>query len=307
MSSHQDPASSSPDPAVIEHVIVGRPKDLGDGFVVRRTLPSLQRRRVGPFVFFDHFGPVDMAPGTGLDVRPHPHIALSTVTYLFAGEILHRDSLGSVQVIRPGDVNWMVAGKGIVHSERTAPETRRVGQRMHGLQAWVGLPTEVEECAPAFFHHPAATLPMARGPGFEARVVAGTAFGQRSPVEVASPTLYVDVRLEAGARFEVPTEHHDRAVCVVTGPVDVGAATDLGEGAMVVLVPGQPVVVHAAQAARIMLLGGAPLHGERYLEWNFVASSKERLAQARDDWRAHRFPLVPGDGHERIPYPGDAE
>jgi redox-sensitive bicupin YhaK (pirin superfamily) len=287
----------------IEQTIGGRTRDLG-GFEVRRVLPALPRQRVGPFIFFDHFGPVAFPPGRGMDVRPHPHIGLATVTYLFEGEILHRDSLGSRQPIQPGDVNWMVAGRGIVHSERTPADVRAQGGSMHGLQLWVALPAEAEEVEPRFEHHAMATLPVVRRPGATLRVIAGSAYGATAPVGVLSPTLYVDVTLAPGASVAVDGEHEDRAVYVVEGAVEC-AGQRLTPGALTVLRAGADVSLSSEGEARAVLIGGAPLPGVRHIEWNFVSSSQERLQRAKDDWRASRFPKVPGDETEFIPLPPD--
>ncbi len=282
-------------------ILDGRRRDLG-GFSVRRILPSAERRLVGPFIFFDHMGPADFAPGQGVDVRPHPHIALATVTYLFEGELMHRDSLGSAQPIRPGAVNWMIAGRGIVHSERTPPEVRARGGRLDGIQSWVALPKAREEDAPRFEHHAAGSLPLVERPGARLRVLAGSAFGATSPVGVASPTLYVDAALEAGATLDVPDEHEERAVYVAHGAARVDGAA-AGEGQMIVLPPRAPARIVADDESRLLLLGGAPLDGERHIYWNFVASSPERIEAAKRDWRDGRFPKVPGDEHEYIPLP----
>jgi redox-sensitive bicupin YhaK (pirin superfamily) len=298
----EEPSCHEHSAEAIELVIRSRPRDLG-GFSVRRVLPSLQRRMVGPFIFFDHMGPADMAAGTGIDVRPHPHIGLATVTYLFDGEIFHRDSLGSEQAIKPGDVNWMVAGRGIVHSERTRSELRRTGQRLHGIQAWVALPLEAEECEPAFYHHRENTLPVDQGPGYQARVIAGTAFGKTSPVRVASPTLYVDVALAANASFLVPAQHAERAVYVASGVVGCAGDT-FEEGELLVLARGRELPLHALSNARLLLLGGAKLEGERFIDWNFVASSKDRIERAKQAWLEQRYPKVPGDEIEFTPLPG---
>jgi redox-sensitive bicupin YhaK (pirin superfamily) len=287
----------------VDVVIEARARDLG-GFAVRRVLPSPLRRLVGPFVFFDHMGPADFAPGNGIDVRPHPHIGLATVTYLYEGAFMHRDSLGTAQLIRPGDVNWMVAGRGIVHSERTPPEVRDVAgrTRAHGIQTWVALPREHEETEPSFAHHPAASLPHLAGPGFEMRVIAGTAYGRRSPVAVLSPTLYVDVSLDAGASFEVDAEHDERACYVAQGEVVV-AGERYHEGQLLVLdAEAGEVRATAVTPTRLMLAGGAALDGPRHIWWNFVSSSRERIETARRDWRDERFAPVPGDP-ERIPLP----
>jgi redox-sensitive bicupin YhaK (pirin superfamily) len=276
-----------------DEIIEGRPRDLG-GFEVRRVLPSRARQRVGPFIFFDHFGPVTFAAGHGMDVRPHPHIALATLTYLFEGEILHRDSLGSQQVIRPGDVNWMVAGRGIVHSERTPVEARARGGRLHGIQTWLALPRELEESAPRFEHHGTGSIPIVRRDGVELHVVAGTAYGATAPTGVLSATLYVAARLAAGASLAVDLGHEQRAVYVVAGTVLCGERP-VAPGSMMVLPPGAERSLRASTAAQVLLIGGAPLAGERHLYWNFVSSSEERIERAKADWRDGRFPKVPGD------------
>jgi hypothetical protein len=285
---------------MIELVIPQRRRDLG-GFEVGRVLPFAKRRMVGPFIFFDHMGPARLAPGEGLDVRPHPHIGLATVTYLFAGEILHRDSLGSVQPIRPGDVNWMTAGRGIAHSERTPPELRAAGPGVHGIQTWVALPRAAEEVAPSFSHHPRASLPVVESPGATVRVIAGRAFGVRSPVGVFSDTLYAAAELEPGASLAVPPEHEERGVYVVEGAVAIGE-TAVEAGQLAVLAEGVGIEVRAPFSATLMLLGGAKMDGPRFIWWNFVSSSKERIERAKDDWRADRFGQVPGET-ERIPLP----
>jgi redox-sensitive bicupin YhaK (pirin superfamily) len=291
-------SSSSP---VAATIIDSRERDLG-GFFVRRTLPSVARRRVGPFTFFDHFGPAAFAPGEGMTVRPHPHIGLATVTYLFEGEIFHRDSLGSAQAIRPGDINWMTAGRGIVHSERTSPELRASGSRLHGLQLWVALPTSEEEREPSFHHHPGATMPASTRGGVVLRVLAGTAYGMNAPVAILSPLFYVDAAMSAGSELELPNEYEDRAVYVVDGEITCGGE-HAGVGRMLVLGRGAGVTVRAGRASRIVLVGGAPLEGERYMDWNFVSSSKERIARAATAWKEGRFPKVPGDDLEFIPLP----
>ena len=282
-------------------VIDPRPRDLG-GFTVRRLLPAAGSRMVGPFIFLDHMGPAVMERGAGMDVRPHPHIALATVTYLFEGEIVHRDTLGSERAIHAGDVNWMLAGRGIAHSERSSPEERARGVRLHGIQSWVALPTAHEEDAPAFVHHPARTLPKVAREGAQLTVIAGTAYGARSPVGVLSPTLYVEARLEAGAGLVVDDEHPQRAVHVAEGVVRIGGRR-IGAGVMAVLRPGARVTVEAEEAVRLMLVGGAPLDGDRHIWWNFVSSSQERIERAKDDWRQGRFGKVPGDEKEFIPLP----
>jgi redox-sensitive bicupin YhaK (pirin superfamily) len=257
---------------------------------------------VGPFTFFDQMGPAALASGQGIDVRPHPHIGLATVTYLFEGELLHRDSLGSNQPIRPGDINWMTSGRGIVHSERTAPEHRQKGSRLHGLQLWVALPLEHEEAEPSFHHHPGATLPERNQGGVRLRVLAGAAYGMTSPVEILSPLFYVDAVMSAGSELSLPTEHEERAVYVVEGALRCGAER-AEVGRMLVFTKNAEVVLRTEQSTRIALFGGAPLERERYIDWNFVSSSKERIEQARRDWKEGRFPKVPGDEVEFIPLP----
>ena len=292
----RDPASP------IETIVLPRTRDLGDGFHVRRALPSMRRRMVGPFIFFDQMGPVVLGPGHGLDVRPHPHIGLATVTYLFDGEILHRDSLGTVQPIQAGAVNWMTAGRGIVHSERTPPALRETGGRLFGIQIWVALPQRDEEMEPAFQHIPATALPVIEDGGTRVRVIAGTLFGQRSPVPIRSELFYADAALQPGARIEVPAAHEERAVFVAAGTAVVQGES-FPEGQLVVLRPGHPVVVGASAEARLLLLGGATLEGSRHIWWNLVSSSPERIEQAKSDWASGRFPKVPGET-EAIPLPG---
>lgn len=288
----------------IEAVIVPRASDLGDGFSVLRALPAMQRRSVGPFVFLDQMGPVTLKPGRGMDVRPHPHIGLATVTYLFTGEIMHRDSLGTVQPIRPGELNWMTAGSGIVHSERSPDALRQSGHTLYGIQAWVALPRQHEETAPSFVHHRAVELPVIEGEGRRVRLIAGALYGQRSPVHTLSETLYAEVQLEAGALLSVPADYAERALYLVEGSLEVADAAGPSEaGRLLVLRSGEEVAARAgAQGARMMLLGGAPLDGERHLWWNFVSSSIERIEQAKTDWREGRFDPVPGET-EFIPLP----
>jgi redox-sensitive bicupin YhaK (pirin superfamily) len=282
-------------------LIEPRVHDLGDGFSVRRLLPFRLRRHVGPFVFFDHIGPVDLPPGRGLDVRPHPHIGLATVTYLYDGALTHRDSLGSEQVIRPGDVNWMTAGRGIVHSERTPSIERAAGHRMHGIQTWVALPQASAETQPEFRHYEAAGLPHEDRDGVQLRVIAGRSFGMESPVRVVAPTLYADVRFAAGAVLPLPTEHEERALYVIDGDVTVDGTT-VPLQHMLVLPPGNEVRIAATSTAHVLLCGGAPLDGDRVIWWNFVAASRERIEQAKSDWVAQRFGSVPGES-EFIPLP----
>jgi redox-sensitive bicupin YhaK (pirin superfamily) len=284
----------------VELLIDARPRDLG-GFEVRRLLPSPRRMVVGPFIFFDHIGPAHLPVGSGMDVRPHPHIGLATVTYLFQGEIVHRDSLGSVQPIVPGDVNWMEAGRGIVHSERS-PQKRDEALHLHGIQSWVALPLAAEENLPRFEHHPANSIPVVRLPGATIDVIAGTAYDEESPVGVASPTLYAHARLAAAARLPVERVHEERAVYIVEGTVGCEGRV-FQAGTMVVFRPEAEVVLETEAPARVMLVGGAKLDGPRFVSWNFVASSPDRIERAKADWRAGRFPKVPGDEVEFIPLP----
>lgn len=288
---------------MIEMVIEARRRDLG-GFEVGRVLPFAKRRHVGPFVFFDHMGPVALPAGVPrqVDVRPHPHIGLSTVTYLFDGEIMHRDSVGSEQPIVPGEVNWMVAGRGITHSERFE-RARAQGDRLHGIQAWVALPEQDEEAEPAFFHHGPQDLPTYEHDGLWARLVAGEAFGAKARVRTHSPLFYVHWRMKAGARAQLPAEHPERAAYVAHGEVEA-AGQRWHAGQMPVFSPGRPVTFQALQGSEVMLLGGEPL-GERFIEWNFVSSRKDRIEQAKADWRAGRMKLPDLDDGEFIPLPGD--
>lgn len=275
--------------------------DIG-AFTVQRTLPSLPFKTVGPFIFFDHMGPAVLAPGQGMDVRPHPHIGLATVTYLFDGAIEHRDSLGSDQRITPGAVNWMTAGRGIVHSERTPPDVRASGGPVHGIQTWVALPQADEEVEPSFAHHAADTLPDMALSGVRMCLILGTAFGQTSPVEVFSPIFYLAVEMDANASFVLPPEYAERAVYTVQGEVGVDGET-LPEQRMGVLVPGTDVTIATGnQPARLMLLGGAPLDGDRFIFWNFVSSSRERIERAKAEWTAQTMGHVPGET-EWIPLP----
>jgi redox-sensitive bicupin YhaK (pirin superfamily) len=282
-------------------IIEGQPRTI-DGFAVLRVLPSAARRLVGPFIFFDHTGPAELAPGQAIDVRPHPHINLATVTYLFEGELLHRDNIGSEQNIRPGAINWMTAGRGIAHSERTPAALRRTGSRMHGLQVWVALPKEHEEIEPDFHHHPSESLPVVETEGTTVRVLAGSAFGQTSPVRALSPLFYVDVTLPAGASLSVPREPRERAAYVVEGVVSF-AREPVRAGHMIVFAERDEPVLLAVQPSRVMLLGGEPMDGERHIWWNFVSSSKDRIERAKRDWREGRFAKIPGDDTEFIPLP----
>ncbi|MFZ6186045.1 pirin family protein [Nannocystis pusilla] len=282
----------------VELEIAARPRRL-DAFEVGRVLPAPARRMVGPFAFFDHMGPAHLEAGLGMDVRPHPHIGLATVTYLFEGEILHRDSLGSLQPIRPGAINWMTAGRGIVHSERTPAETRAQGPRLHGLQLWVALPREAEESEPAFSHHPTETIPELSSPGVRVRVLAGSAYGVTAPTPIASPLVYVEAHLEAGATFEPPPAT-ERAVYVIEGELRSGGRT-VPPRTMAVLRSGKTGALTATAPTRVVLIGGEPLGEPRYIWWNFVSSSQERIVQAAHEWKEQRFPRVPGDEKEWIP------
>ncbi len=283
----------------IDQLIAPREKDLG-GFSVRRLLPCAKRRMVGPWIFFDHIGPAVFPAGKGIDVRPHPHINLATVTYLFEGEMLHRDSLGSVQAIQPGAVNLMVAGRGIVHSERENDAVRGIDHQLHGLQLWHALPEAQEEMDPAFHHIPADAMPAFVHDGVTVRVMMGEAYGVSSPVPTFSPILYCEAEIPAGGRLAVP-QAEELALYVVSGEVEVGGGA-VSSHHMAVMEQGAEAVVEAAKPSRIALIGGASL-GPRYIEWNFVSSRKERIEQAKDDWRAGRFATVPGDEEEFIPLP----
>ncbi|MEO1223713.1 MAG: pirin family protein [Pseudomonadota bacterium] len=287
-------------PQGIETVIVPRARDLG-GFEVRRALPSSKRKTVGPFVFFDQMGPVELLNGNGLEVRPHPHIGLATVTYLFSGSIMHRDSLGTVQEIEPGAVNWMTAGQGIVHSERTSQAHNTPGGELFGIQTWIALPKAREEMAPDFSHHGAGDLPTLEGDGLSGRIILGSVFGKTSPVETQSETIYADVQMAAGARLKIPADMEDRAVYVVSGAL-IADGERYEPGAMIVFKPGAEIIGTAPEPARIMVLGGEPLDGPRHMWWNFVSSSCERIEAAKEDWRQGRFERVPDD-HEFIPLP----
>jgi hypothetical protein len=293
------------DSQTVQTVVVTRERELVDGFKVRRALPTARRRMVGPFIFLDQMGPELLRAGSGLDVAPHPHIGLATVTYLFEGELLHRDGLGTVQTIRAGEVNWMSAGRGIAHSERTPPELRRGSSGLFGIQSWVALPTRAEETEPTFAHHEASELPFIEGDGKRVRVIAGALYGSRSPVRTLSEMFYADALLDAGARLDVPVEHEERAFYVVEGRIELtGDGGSFDAGQLVVLKPGAAVTLGAAAdaRARVMLLGGEPLDGARHIWWNFVSSSQERIEQAKEDWKAGRFAAVPEET-EAIPLP----
>ena len=287
----------------VDLVILPPVRDLGDGFSVRRALPSAQRRMVGPFIFFDQMGEAVFDKGEGLDVRPHPHIGLATLTYLIEGEILHRDSLGSVQPILPGEVNWMTAGRGIVHSERTSPAMRATGGPLFGLQTWIALPRHAEETAQGFAHHKAHEIPTTEDAGTRLTVVAGSVDGLVSPIITFSDMVYADIEMVPGARYQVRAEHIERAVYVVSGEVEViGQSGSFAAGELVVFKPGAEVILKSNMTTRLMLIGGEPLPEERHIFWNFVSSDPERIEQAKADWKAGRFGTVPGD-QEFIPLP----
>src|SRR5260370_4805773 len=287
--------SSAARDTIVERVILPPVRDLGDGFKVRRALPSAQRRMVGPFIFLDHFGPMVFRVGEGQNVRPHPHIGLSTLTYLLEGEIVHRDSVGNVETIHPGDVNWMTAGSGIVHSERSPAKVLTQGGSMFGQQIWVALPKALEEMRPGFSHHAEGTLPGLVADGISLTVVAGEAFGQRSPVPVYSDLMYVDIVLKPGARLQVPAQHVERAMFVVSGEIEVagqiGTFSELQLGAVK---PGADLVLQARDGVHLMLVGGEPFPEPRHVYWNFVSSSQDRIKQASDDWRQGRFAEIAG-------------
>ncbi|MEO1397312.1 MAG: pirin family protein [Pseudomonadota bacterium] len=294
----------------IETLIVPRARDLG-GFEVRRALPSVQRRMVGPFVFFDQMGPAEFITEEGIDVRPHPHIGLATVTYLYQGEFQHRDSLGTNQMIYPGEVNWMIAGNGVTHSERTSENTRKGPSKLFGIQTWVALPEEAEETDAGFEHHPETALPFLQGEGKEVRLIIGNAWGERAPTKTFTEMFYADVVLEPGARLPLPDEHEDRGLYITQGSIEV--AGDIFEaGQMMVFRPGDAITVTAGTSgARLMALGGETLNGPRHIWWNFVASSKEKIEAAKEAWRAGdwehgRFQLPPDDKDEFIPLPKGA-
>jgi redox-sensitive bicupin YhaK (pirin superfamily) len=292
-------------PEVVETVIDTRARDLVDGFKVRRALPSRQRRMVGPFIFLDQMGPEMLSAGKGLDVAPHPHIGLATVTYLFAGELLHRDSLGVVQPILPGEVNWMTAGRGIAHSERTPLEMRANGSELFGIQSWVALPTQYEETEPTFSHHGASELPIIEGDGKRMRLICGSLYGARSPVPLFSDMFYAEILLEGNARFSVPKDHEERAAYVVEGAIELTPeSATFHAGQLIVFKPREEIILHAlpSGSARLMLLGGEPLDGRRHIWWNFVSSSSERIEQAKQDWKSGRFSPVPNET-EFIPLP----
>lgn len=286
--------------AAIEQVIVPRARDIG-GFEVRRALPSVGKKMVGPFVFFDQMGPSEFLLGQGLDVRRHPHIGLSTVTYLFDGSIVHRDSLGVVKEITPGALNLMTAGRGVTHSERTGEAARATGQRLYGIQAWAALPKGFEEQDPAFIHHPEADLPRIVGEGKRVRLIMGEGYGQRSPVEFPHPAFYAEAILAPGAVLPLDPDYDERAIYTVSGEIDI-AGDVFGPGQLLILKPGDRISILAQTNVRLMIFGGEPMDGPRHIWWNFVSSSKERIDQAKADWAAGRFDSVPGES-EFIPLP----
>ncbi|MEM1236663.1 MAG: pirin family protein [Pseudomonadota bacterium] len=294
-----------------ETLIIPRARDLG-GFEVRRALPSPQRQMVGPFIFFDQMGPAEFITDGGIDVRPHPHIGLGTVTYLYQGEFEHRDSLGTHQMIYPGEVNWMTAGRGVTHSERTSDDTRATRHKLFGIQTWIALPEDREDMAPDFEHHKEAALPYLTDGGTSARLILGSAYGETSPVTMQSETFYVDVVLEPGAAFPLPDNHEDRGIYVTQGSIEV-AGEDYEAGQMMIFRPGDRISVKAgAQGARLMALGGATLNEHRYIWWNFVSSSKDRIEEAKEAWKAADwengpFTLPPGDDAEFIPITPELE
>ncbi len=277
----------------VETVIVPRAHDLGD-FEVRRALPAAKRQMIGPFIFFDQMGPTVFGPGQAIDVRPHPHIGLATVTWLVEGEIMHRDSLGSIQPIKPGEVNWMTAGSGIVHSERSPEDARGGGAPLYGLQAWLALPRIHEETEPMFAHYAAEEIPLIEDDGIQASLIAGTAWGQTSPVKVFTETVYADIRMRSGADFKLPPEIDERGVYVLSGRIEI-AGTEFAEGTLIALKPDREIVVRATQGSHVFLLGGASMDGPRHVWWNFVSSSKERIETAKRDWMEGRFENVPGE------------
>ena len=291
----------------IETLIIPRARDLG-GFEVRRALPSARRQMVGPFIFFDQFGPAEFLTDEGIDIRPHPHIGLGTVSYLYQGEFRHRDSLGVDQIIRPGAVNWMLAGRGVTHSERTGDETRRTGHRLFGIQTWVALPEDREDMEPAFEHHGKEALPFLDAHGAQARLILGSAWGERAPVTMQSEIFYADVMLAPGAHVPLPDEHEDRGLYITEGSVEI-AGESFEAGQMMVFRPGDRISLRAGpQGARLMALGGETLNGPRYIWWNFVSSSQERIEEAKKawhaaDWQNGPFRLPPGDQEEFIPAP----
>jgi redox-sensitive bicupin YhaK (pirin superfamily) len=285
----------------IEHVIIPRAKDLG-GFEVRRALPAAQRQMVGPFIFFDQMGPALFRIGKGIDVRPHPHIGLATATFMFEGEIFHRDSLGSAVPIRPGEVNLMTAGRGIVHSERETVTAMAGERRMFGIQSWMALPKSHEESAPAFHHHATQDLPALQADGKRVRIILGTLYGQTAPTQFPHPSFYAEAVLAPGAVLPLDADYEERAIYIASGEIDIGGQT-FPAGRLLTFKPGDRISVLALSHARLMLLGGDAMDGPRHIWWNFVSSSRERIDQAKAEWKSGRFDTVPGDAEEFIPLP----
>jgi redox-sensitive bicupin YhaK (pirin superfamily) len=296
---------SMPMAALIEQTILPSVRNLGGGFKVRRALPSPQRMMVGPFIFFDSFGPVVYKPGEGLDARPHPHIGLSTLSYLLDGQMIHRDSEGYVQAIRPGEINLMTAGSGIVHSERSSDDDREAGSRIHGFQSWIALPAHLEETSPTFQHVASKDIPHIEGEGVSLRLLAGSLHGLHSPTHTFSDLFNAEVLMSTGARLRVDVEHIERAIYVVSGFIEVEGQGGFGPHRLIVFKPGAEVVVRAIGKVRLMLLGGEPLSEKRHVYWNFVSSRSDRLIQAAEDWKKGRFTSVPGDS-EFIPLPAES-
>jgi redox-sensitive bicupin YhaK (pirin superfamily) len=283
-------------------IISSRERDLGDGFTVRRLLPAIGQKMVGPFIFFDHMGPVTFPPGQGLDVRPLPHIGLATVTFMFEGAILHRDNLGFEQVIRAGDVNFMTAGSGIVHSERSPDEERRRESKLEGIQCWIALPVKHEETKPQFAHYPSINLPEFKIDDVQLKLMMGSAFGYSSPVTTFSDTIYIDIQMPKGSQLKVPAGTRELAAYLATGNVQINERP-LDEKALAIGSKGQDLIISAASTSRLVVIGGEPFKEDREMFWNFVSSSKARLEQAKEDWRLGRFAKIPGDDFESIPLP----
>ncbi|MDO6706889.1 pirin family protein [Photobacterium sp. 1_MG-2023] len=295
----EQPCNSSGACGAIIQILTPKEKDLG-GFSVRRLLPTIQQKMVGPWIFFDHMGPAHFPAGEGINVRPHPHIGIATVTYLFDGEILHRDSLGHLQPIKPGDINLMISGRGIVHSERERYDVTAKAHTLHGLQLWLALPVQDEECEPAFHHYPSDTIPALQVKGVPVRVMMGTAYGVTAPVKTFADTLYVEAELQPGQRLTLPMAD-ERALYIAQGQVSAKDSV-LPEHSMAIFSPQEGIEIEAAEPSRIAIIGGENI-GPRFIEWNFVSSRKERIEQAKEDWRNQQFPVVPGDETEFIPLP----
>ena len=287
--------------SLIELTIPSREADIG-GFNVRRLLPYVKRRMLGPFIFLDHMGPAQFGIGEGMDVRPHPHIGLATVTYLFEGEIIHKDTLGSNQAITPGAVNWMTSGHGISHSERTGVTERGHLHNVHGLQSWVALPKEFEEKAPEFFHHEASSMPHLDLNGVHLRVLSGEAYGMAAPTKIYSPMFYVEAKMKAGSSLELPAQYLERGAYIIQGNINIGG-TKIQPQTLPVFLPRGPIKIEAETEAHLVLLGGEPLPEKRFIWWNFVSTSQERIEQAKQDWAEGRFGKIPGDDHEFVPLP----